>query len=73
MQTIGDGGGSRFADDPLDFKPGQLAGRFGGAALSITEISWRTDDRFFNRHTEMPFGIFFELFDNKGRKLLRQK
>ena len=70
VQSVGEGSGGRFVDDPSDFKTGDLACVFGGLALSIVKIGRNGDNRFGNAMSQVRFGSFFEFAKNLCRDFL---
>jgi len=45
LQAVSERGRGRLVDDAQHFEPGDLAGIFGGLALSVVEIGGNRDDR----------------------------
>jgi hypothetical protein len=58
VQSIRQRGSGWFVDDAQYFQPSDLAGVFGGIALSVVEICRHGDDRLGHRLTQIGLRIF---------------
>ncbi len=72
IQTVGQGCRRRFVDNAFDIQPGNLAGIFGGLALTVIKVSRHSNDRFGHRLTEVVFRCLFEFLKHHGGDLRRR-
>ena len=71
IQTIGQGGRSRFVDNALYIQARNAPGILGSLALGIVKISRYGDNGFCHRFTKISFCIRFQLLQDHGADLLR--
>ena len=66
VQTVGEGCGGRFINDPEDILPCDLARIFGGLALAVVEVGRNGNDRFSHFLAEVVLRGLPHLLQNHG-------
>jgi hypothetical protein len=70
VQAVGERGGGRLVDQPLDGEPGELAGDLGRLALGVVEVSGYGDHRLRYLLAEPGLGVGLERAQHQGGQLL---
>ena len=73
VQTVGQGGGGWFIDDPQHLQPRNPTRILGGLPLGIVEVGRHRDHRLTDRLTKTHLSVRFELGENHRRNLGRTK
>ena len=72
VEPVGERGGGRLVDDPLDLEPGDLAGVLGRLALVVVEVGGDGDHRRVDRLAELRLGVGLQLLEDHRRDLRRR-
>ena len=71
VEPVGERGGGRLVDDPLDVEAGDLAGVLGRLALVVVEVGGDGDHGAVDRLAELRFGVGLQLLQDHRADLRR--
>src|ERR1019366_3653834 len=73
VETVGQRGGGRLVDDPLDVEAGDLAGVLGRLTLIVVEVGGNRDHRGVDALTEIGLGVGLQLLQDHRADLRRRE